>query len=100
MNFQTIARCTKDCPREDCAIIDLGGASTCMGWTPTYDKHGNRTDRGDPNIHSNGLKCTTCGASWFASTQYGKTTITARDVPQSQASVGSPQETANRTPRD
>jgi len=84
--MNTIAEVTKDCPREDCSITDFGGVgtSTCMGWMPTYDKHGNRTDRGDPNIHSSALKCYTCGASWSISTQYGETTITPKDPrPQS-----------------
>ena len=68
---------TKDCPREDCSISGgNSGMSTCMGWSPSYDKHGNRTSRGDPNIFTTSLMCSKCGASWRLSTQYGKTTIT------------------------
>lgn len=71
-----VARCTKDCEREDCSIS--GGAygfSTCMGWTPTYDKHGNRTDRGDPNTHTTSMRCASCGKQWAITTQYGETTV-------------------------
>lgn len=74
-----IAEVTKDCPREDCSISGGdSGVSTCVGWSPTYDKHGNRTDCGDPNTFTSELRCSKCGASWIISTQYGKTTITQR----------------------
>lgn len=75
--MNTIKEATKDCPRTDCSITCGGSTSTCMGWTPTYDKLGNRTDSGDPNIHTQWLRCSTCGKSWTASTQYGKTAINA-----------------------
>lgn len=71
-----IKEATRDCPREDCSLTSRGGASTCMAWTPTYDKHGHRTDSGDPNIHSGSLKCSSCGREWITQTQYGKTSVT------------------------
>lgn len=75
-----IAEATKDCPREDCRLTDFGVSSTtCMGWTPTFDKYGNRTDSGDPNITTGAIKCVTCGASWNYRTQYGETALTPRD---------------------
>lgn len=79
--MNTISEVTKDCTREDCSITGGFGTSTCMAWTPTYDKNGNQTDRGDPNIHSSSLKCLTCGASWWLRTQYGETTIKKADMP-------------------
>lgn len=76
MNF-TISEMTKDCRRQDCSLSDYGvSTSTCMGWIPTYDKHGNRTDRGDPNIYRSGMRCSTCGLIWEIRTQYGETTMT------------------------
>lgn len=72
-----IQELTKDCPRDDCLIYDsMGGTSTCMGWQPSYDKQGNRTDRGDPNIHTTSSRCVTCGAEWVFRIQYGETTTT------------------------
>ena len=74
-----IPELTKDCPREDCSITGgNSGVSTCMGWTPTYDKRGNRTDRGDPNSFTTSYLCSVCGAQWSATTQYGETKITRR----------------------
>jgi hypothetical protein len=70
-----IEQCTKDCTRDDCSITTDGGMVTCMGWTPTYDKHGNRTDDGDPNIHTQTVRCSTCRWQWTIRTQYGKTEI-------------------------
>lgn len=69
-----ISELTKDCPREDCRISANGpSVSTCMGWTPTFDKRGNRTDHGDPNISRSAYVCATCGSHWSVSNQYGKT---------------------------
>lgn len=67
---------TKDCQRDDCSLSAIGGVVTCLAWTPTYDKNGARTDRGDPNIHSSRLVCSTCGRRWSVQTQYGETTVT------------------------
>lgn len=77
-----IPELTKNCQREDCSIVGGScGVSTLVAWTPTYDKHGNRTDRGDPNTFTTTYKCVTCGASWSATTQYGETKITPRNEP-------------------
>lgn len=75
-----IAKMTNNCPREDCRLTSRGGATTCMGWSPQYDKHGNRVDCGDPNIHTQSYRCHTCGREWVASTQYGKTTFNERKI--------------------
>ncbi len=71
-----IAEATKDCPRDDCSLSEYGAStSTCMGWITSYDKHGNRTDRGDPNIFNSAFKCNVCGTVFRFRTQYGETTI-------------------------
>lgn len=71
-------KATADCDRPDCKLVDRGGVSTLMAWTPTYDKNGNRTDRGDPNIRHSTIQCLTCNREWDAKTQYGETTVTVR----------------------
>lgn len=71
-----IQQITKDCPREDCSLSSRGGISTCLGWVPTYDKAGKRTDRGDPNTHTESYYCSSCRSGWFVSTQYGVSKIT------------------------
>lgn len=77
--MNTIQKLTKDCPREDCSISGGDyGVSTCMGWTPTYDKNGNRTDRGDPNSYTTSYACSACGKRWSVTTQYGQTNIATR----------------------
>lgn len=75
-----IAEATKDCPREDCSVSYGAGMTTCMGWTPTYDKSGKRTDQGDPNITSYEMACATCGQRWLSSSQYGQTTVTKAPI--------------------
>jgi hypothetical protein len=68
---------TKDCPREDCRIYGgNSGVSTCMGWTPVYDKQGKRIDNGDPNSFTTSYSCTTCKKHWSVTTQRGDTRIT------------------------
>jgi hypothetical protein len=73
-----IVKATASCPREDCRVELGASTSTCMGWSETYNKYGNRSDV-DPNITSQSLRCLTCGARWIARTQYGKTKITEYD---------------------
>lgn len=72
-----IATVTKDCSRNDCAIQFGTGASTCMWWTPTYDRHGNQVGLGDQNITTKEIHCNACGKRWWAHTQYGNTKIEA-----------------------
>jgi YD repeat-containing protein len=67
--------CTHD-PSE-CRLSSSGGTSTAMAWFPTYDGNGNRIGRGDPNIHTSQVSCSTCRMAWIESTQYGETTIGA-----------------------
>jgi hypothetical protein len=72
-----IQQLTKDCPREDCRITGgNSGFSTCMAWTPTYDKHGNRLDEGDSNSHTTSYSCSTCNKDWSVTRQRGQTKIT------------------------
>jgi hypothetical protein len=74
-----IEQLTKDCPRDDCEITGgNSGISTCMAWTPVYDKHGNRTDRGNPNIVITSYLCSVCGREWSVRTQYGESKIIER----------------------
>jgi hypothetical protein len=74
-DMNSIRKMTADCPREDCALQPGISTQTLMGWTPSYDKHGRRTDRGDPNIISTHWRCTACGREWIESTQRGAITI-------------------------
>lgn len=77
-----ISELTKDCEREDCSITGgNSGISTCMAWTPTYDKHGNRTDQGDPNIFTTSYSCHACGKQWSVREQYGKAEIGVCKLP-------------------
>ena len=69
-----IEQVTRDCPREDCRIEHHGGTMTCMAWSPTYDKRGNQTGH-DPNMHTQDVRCKTCGVRWSVVTQYGETTV-------------------------
>ena len=48
---------------------------TLVAWTPTYDKNGDRTDKGDPNSYSQDAICETCGDKWHITTRYGETAI-------------------------
>lgn len=64
----------KTCPREDCRIEHLGGTSTLMGWSPTFDKHGNQIGS-DPNIRISRSRCATCGAEWELRTQSDASSI-------------------------
>lgn len=74
-----IEKLTESCEREDCRITGGNtGTSTCMGWTPVYDKRGNRIDASDPNIFTTSYACSTCGREWTVRTQRGETTISER----------------------
>ena len=57
-----------ECEREDCRIVSLGSYTTCLGWTPIYDKHGNLLNS-DPNKITTEYKCTVCGNNWIETKQ-------------------------------
>jgi len=63
-----------DCSREDCLIQYLGGSSTLMSWTPTYDKDGNQVNQ-DPNTHTKAYRCTICSKQWCTKTRLGVVTL-------------------------
>ena len=65
---------TVDCEREDCAISFNGASSTCMGWTDTYDKRGNKL-AGNPNVITSHYSCGRCGARWAVTGDSDKTCI-------------------------
>jgi hypothetical protein len=66
----------RDCERDaaECRITNLGGMSTMLGWSPTYDGDGNRTDRGNPNSLTEWWHCRTCNRRWSSKTKFGETT--------------------------
>lgn len=70
-----VERLTKDCARADCSLSSQGSVSTCIGWTPMYDRNGRLTNR-NQNITRTIWGCLTCGRSWEVKAQYGETTIT------------------------
>lgn len=74
-----IPELTKDCARDDCSISGgNSGVSTCLGWSPTYDKHGNRTDH-DPSCAT---LLATCAASLAISIpEQGKREMSSRHIP-------------------
>ena len=60
--------CEKECR------FHLGmSTTTCMYFTPVYDKHGNNINP-DGNITSGSMTCSTCNKAWTYITQYDKTT--------------------------
>jgi hypothetical protein len=82
-----IAKLTKDCQREDCQIIGGNSSvSTYIAWTPTYDKSGKRTDRGDPNWSTTSYSCITCRAGWSVTRHYDETTISLDKEPTNEFS--------------
>ena len=60
-----------DCEKE-CKISRGMSTSTCMGWTPTYDKNGKQLNS-DPNITTTVWTCLTCNDRWVSTTRYGET---------------------------
>lgn len=57
------------CERSDCRLQSSGGVSTCLAYSPTYDRAGNRVDSGDPNTHWHNVACLTCSKRWTVSTK-------------------------------
>jgi hypothetical protein len=48
--------------------------TTAMYYSPVFDKHGNNLNP-DGNTSFSEVSCYVCHQSWYASTQYGKTTF-------------------------
>lgn len=48
------------CTRDDCNLSYGLSMSTCMGFSPSYNRRGERTDGGDPNITTTTYRCSTC----------------------------------------
>jgi hypothetical protein len=48
--------------------------TTAMYYSPVFDKHGNNLNP-DGNTSFSEVSCYVCNQSWYASTQYGKTTF-------------------------
>jgi hypothetical protein len=57
---------TPDCHRTDCVVQQQGPSmTTCLGWTPTFDRWGNPLSK-DPNTTTTQMKCNTCGKEWVS----------------------------------
>jgi hypothetical protein len=80
MMLTAFQKATEHCEREDCSLSATHVASTCLTWTPTYNKQGERTDKGDPNTYTNTIECSTCNRKWEAATLYNETTI--KEIPK------------------
>lgn len=66
-----------DCPvntPEACRFSTTNHVSTCMGWTPQYNRQGEDVSGGDPNLTTWMTDCAVCGRSWRSSRQYRQTT--------------------------
>ena len=59
----------------ECRFEFMGGVTTCMYFTPVYDKYGNNTNP-DGNITTGSVKCNVCRLWWHSRTQYGETMFT------------------------
>jgi hypothetical protein len=75
--MKIIKELTKDCKREDCALVSYGSMTTLMGWSQTYDKHGNPNAR-DPNTTTTVYECKTCGTEWTVKECDSRLTISTR----------------------
>jgi predicted secreted protein len=49
--------------RDECRIAQGYRTTTCIGWTPVYDGHGNQVNR-DPNTTLWSEHCSTCKRTW------------------------------------
>lgn len=54
---------TPDCNREDCRVSQGPTMTTCIGWSPVYDKYGKILNK-DPNKSTTQMSCLTCGKTW------------------------------------
>lgn len=64
-----------DCVREDCRFTVSGTFTTCIYFSPIYDKYGNNLNP-DGNITAGSVECTTCKQKWSYETQHGVTSYT------------------------
>lgn len=48
---------------DECSLQSRGSWSTCMGWSPTYDKFGNPTSF-NPNTITTEFYCSKCGKTF------------------------------------
>jgi hypothetical protein len=64
--------------RADCSLYEAGGVTTLLGWSACYDKHGNRINGVDPNVHKSSLVCASCCRQWIMRSQGGQTTISEK----------------------
>jgi hypothetical protein len=66
------------CDRPDaCRITEGYRTTTCIGWTPVYDGHGNQLNT-DPNITRWSEHCSTCGRTWDMTRTHGATASVER----------------------
>jgi hypothetical protein len=72
--MHVVQEVTKDCQSDACRIEFGAGTSTLVGWTPIYDKSGNRVNE-DPNAFVQEVSCQTCGKKWSVSTVLGATEV-------------------------
>lgn len=64
MNFEQIA-----CDQA-CRFTVTGQQTTCMGWTPAYDKFGRVTNK-DPNTRTAKVDCLVCDRQWRMTERQG-----------------------------
>ncbi len=64
-----------NCEREDCRFCVGVEMSTCVYYSPIYDKNGNNLNP-DGNSTSGEISCSTCNKKWKYITRYNKTTYT------------------------
>jgi hypothetical protein len=86
--MNTIEMMTRDCPREDCTLQPGVSTTTCLGWTPSYNRHGGRMDSGNPNITSTQWRCVKCLREWVENEQRGNSTITSTKGPTTLSDEG------------
>lgn len=72
---------TKDCPRNDCRLTVGMSSTTLLGWSPVYDKHGDRIDS-DPNWTTVEYRCARCKVAWKVRTREGSEPEISRFEPE------------------
>ena len=64
-----------ECTRDDCRFSQSPTITTCVYYTPVYDKNGVNTNP-DKNMSQFNMECHTCGKIWIGKTCVDKTTYT------------------------